>query len=230
MLQNKESYEIALKSTFNVICDKDLDMAAEVLHKIKSIKEMINNSFESIIKKAHQAHREAIKQRDEYLTPINNVEKTMKQNISIFLSEKHRKEEEEQREKLELIRKEEEEQRKRAEDEAIKIAKELEEKNKLVEANDVLTKADEAITRIEAVSNIQQQIINKPIKISTPNNIISRTLYDFEIIDKNKINKNFLIPDFVKIRKTVQAMKEDAESFVGGIKVIKKISVSNLRR
>lgn len=50
-------------------------------------------------------------------------------------------------------------------------------------------------------------------------------LYDFEIVAETAISREFLVPDHVKIRKTVKALKEQAEKLVGGIRVVKKASV-----
>lgn len=53
--------------------------------------------------------------------------------------------------------------------------------------------------------------------------------WDFEILDEAKIGRAFLVPDLVKIRATVKAMKADAAATVGGIRVFQKPQVATSR-
>ena len=227
MLQNVSEYNEALSLKVEIKDSETQEMACVVLSRIKQTKLMVSNSFDPIIKKAHEAHKQAITQRDEYMKPLDKTEAEIKKQLSIYMIEERRKKEEEQRIRLELIKKEEAERKKIIEETALKKAQELAEQNQNKQADEILTQADNKIEQIETVTKIQEEIINKPIIIIKPQTISTRTNYRFEIVDKSKIKPEFLIPDEVAIRKIVLAMKEGAEAIVGGIRVIKELGISS---
>lgn len=232
MLQTiQKDYNDALEAGFEVKNDEDLKKAATVLSQIKTAKDLVTNAFDPIIKKAHEAHRQALKQRDDYLNPLKDVESKMKTTISKFLTIKRQEEEQERQRQLEILIQKEAEEKKRLEQEALERARQLETENKQEQANEELEKADIAIQQTEAISTFRQnELAEKKIEIKKPSNISMRTVYKFRIINKNLINTEFMIPDEAKIRKLVTALKKDAEKMIGGIEVYEEQSISNLRR
>jgi hypothetical protein len=56
--------------------------------------------------------------------------------------------------------------------------------------------------------------------------ISTRKSFTYRIVDASKIDRRFLIPDEVSIRKLVRAMGPDAAAIVGGIEVIEERIVS----
>jgi hypothetical protein len=231
MKNQQEAYEATLNSTFDVTTEADLERAAKVLTKIKKTKEMVNTAFDPIIKKAHDAHKQAIKQRNTYLTPLEQIENDMKHKVSNYLYEKRKREEAKRQKELEEMRKAEEELRLKMAKEAAEKAKQLAKEQKPVEAKNILEEAAKQIDDSIAITKFKENELQKqPIKIEKPKAISAREHYVFEIIDPTKINRTFLMPDVAKIQKAVTSLKQEAQAVVGGIRVIKKLIVNNLGR
>lgn len=71
--------------------DDDANKVSFVLKGIKKLQESVKNAYNPVIEKAHSAHKEAIAQRDKYLTPLVECEKKLKNIISVY---EHKKEQE----------------------------------------------------------------------------------------------------------------------------------------
>ncbi len=98
--------------------NKTLTLANDFLQSIKLLMTEIGNTFNPIIKKAHEAHREAGSQKKRYEEPLILAEKTIKMNIASYMEEQARI----RREAEEKARREEEERQKK-EDEILERAK-----------------------------------------------------------------------------------------------------------
>ena len=85
----------------------------------KVLETEVHETFDGIVEKAHQAHKEAVAQRKKYLDPIEDGRRILKGKMIAYQSEQERKQREEQA-RLEA------EARKRAEDEALALAAQAE--------------------------------------------------------------------------------------------------------
>ncbi len=106
-----------------------LTKANEFLTSIKLMRKEINTTFNPIIKKAHEAHKEAVAQKKRYDDPLVSAEKIIKIGIAAYMEDmaKIRREEEEKA-------KREEEVRQKEEDRILAEAKILEDSGKEKEA------------------------------------------------------------------------------------------------
>lgn len=76
----------------------------------------------------------------------------------------------------------------------------------------------------------QEGLPTPPTPVLTPLQTSTQTVeyWDFEIIDEMKIPREYLMPNEMKIRKTIQNFKGMIE--IPGVKNIKKIIVKNMRQ
>ena len=89
--------------------------AAEFTLTLRTIKKEIDNTFDPIVKKAHEAHKEAVAQKKKVLEPVEQAQKIIDGKIGEFHAEQERlrraEEERLRKEAEEQARKEEEERR-----------------------------------------------------------------------------------------------------------------------
>jgi len=159
---------------------------ANNLKGIKRIKAKIKEIFNPIVKKAHEAHKEAKSRQNQLLEPVEEAEKIVKnacKKYEIKMEELKRKKQEEEAEK------ERERLKKEAED------KKWEENDKAVE---------EIEEKIKEVAPSQQavQTIDKVVGLG-----IKRT-WKFRIIDATLVPREYLSINEVEIGKTVRSNKE----------------------
>lgn len=112
---------------------KTLTLANDFLQAIKLLMQEIANTFNPIIKKAHEAHKEAVSQKKRYEFPLIEAERTIKLHIGSYMEEQERI----QREIEEKARKEEEE-RQAKEDLLLERAKVYEKAGQTEEADAIL--------------------------------------------------------------------------------------------
>ena len=89
--------------------------AAEFTLTLRAVKKEIDNTFDPIVKKAHEAHKEAVAQKKKVLEPVEQAQKIIDGKIGEFHAEQERlrraEEERLRKEAEEQARKEEEERR-----------------------------------------------------------------------------------------------------------------------
>ncbi|MDA8112094.1 MAG: hypothetical protein M0T83_06550 [Nitrospiraceae bacterium] len=97
--------------------------AAEFTLTLRAIKKEIDNTFDPIVKKAHEAHKEAVSQKKKVMEPVEQAQKVIDRKIGDFHAEEERKRKVEE----DRLRKEAEEQaRKEEEDRRLQEASRLE--------------------------------------------------------------------------------------------------------
>ena len=116
-----------------ILTDEDFRNAGELLIVIKGLRSEINDTFDPIISKAHEAHKEAIGQKKKVDAPLVEAELILKPRISAYIQVQEKRRLEEQR-LLEQKLKEEEELR------VLEKAEELHAFGDTDEANELLEK------------------------------------------------------------------------------------------
>lgn len=197
-LQAKAVVQLEAAELIEIQSNEEYEKAGEFLKQVKAVKKEITATFAPIIKKAHEAHKEAKAQEKKHLEPLDKAETIIKPRIAAWIQECERK-------RIEKQRQLEEEARKRQEEEALKAAAEAE-------------------TQEEAEEIVQEAIEEKPVVIAPKQHtkiegIHTVKVKKFRIEDVSKINPKFMIPDEKKIGQLVRSLGKDAESIVGGIKV-----------
>ena len=191
----KESTELVVKSQNLVITNQgQYEDAASFLQILKGMQKKVENSFNSIIEKAHQAHKEAIAKRDEHLDPLKKAEKTVKNLMVNYTEEQERKAREEQL-RLQKI----------ADAEAARQKKILEEKIARAEASGKTEKAEELQAQKETITPIVAPVIAP--QIETPKGVSYREQWSAEIIDEKLIPREYLIVNLQALNKIAAATK-----------------------
>ena len=165
----------------------------------KALLKEIDEGYNDIIRAAHQLHKKAVARKAKYYSPVEDGVKFVKGLLERFDRDQEEKRQAEERRLREIARKEEEERRLQ---EAIEA-----------EANGE-TDISEAI--LEEPVYIPPVIVQKEIpKVS--GGPVYRTVWKFRIKDKDRIPKEYMIPDEVRIGAVVRAMKDQAN--IPGIEV-----------
>ena len=132
---------------------------------IKDMRKQVEDTFSPIITKAHQAHKEAIAQRDKIMVPLTKAGKTVKYAMEKYDHEQEQIRLQEEARLREIARKEEEERQ---------LAEALE-----AEQNG---EKEEAETIIEAPAHVPPVVVQK----TTPKlqgGPVYRTIWQHEVVD-----------------------------------------------
>jgi hypothetical protein len=204
-------------SALSVVDQVSLTAANHALLRIKQARGDVDEAYDKIIKKAHEAHREAIETKRKYEEPLIQAERFVKGRISAYLQEEDRKRREAEaaayRAEQERIRLEAEAQRKA--EEALKRAEAAEAKGDAAKADGILNRATASIDKtLAAIPAPPPAPAPRPV---TAPGISAREVWLFQIVDANLISREYLIPDEVKIRRVVQALK--GGTIIPGVRV-----------
>lgn len=194
--------------------DEGLQTAGLMLTGIKRLRREIDGSYDPIIKKAHEAHREAIEQKKKVNAPLVKAEGIIKPKIALYTDEQERIQKQEEA----RVRKEQEEaekKRKEDEDKRIQEAADLEEAGKPEEADAILDEPEPETASAPIVL---------PPKPAKAEGVSVKKVWKFRIKDESQIPRNFLMVDEKKIGQLVRAMKDEA--VVPGVEVYSESQVS----
>ena len=166
----------------------DYTAAGSLWTTIKGIMAQVDESFDPIIKKAHQAHKEAVAQKAKIYDPLKSAYVYVKKVMSDYDTAQ------------EAIR--------RAEETRLReIARKEEEERLLQEA----IAAEASGNKEEAAAIIEEPVYVAPVvvKKEVPNvqGMSFRTIWKFRIVDEKKIPREYMKPDEVKIGGVVRSMK-----------------------
>lgn len=186
-------------------------VAGNLWKNIKDMMAEVANTFDPIIKKAHDSHKEALAQKAKFYAPLESAYKSVKGLMSKW---------DEEQEKIRLAeqRRLEEIARKAAEEQALLDAIAAEEEAKRNGAT-----KEEAAQEAAAVLNEPVYVPPVVLPKETPKMAggpVFQKRWDFEVVDVNAIPRAYMIPDLVKIRQIVTAMK--GETAIPGVKTFEK--------
>lgn len=171
--------------------------AGIITNQITLLLKEIDATFDPIISKAFQSHKEAVAQKKKKAEPLELAKKIIKSKIIGYQeAEEKKRREEEARLRAELQKQEEE--------------------RKLAEALQAEAEGNKEV----ADAIMEEEIKAVPIVLpkSTPKiQVTVREIWKFRIIDKSKIPPEYLMPDEVKIGQIVRALKK--QTTIGGIEV-----------
>lgn len=162
--------------------------AGEILITIKGLRKEIGSAFDPIIKKAHEAHKEAKAQKDKAEAPLIEAENIIKPALAAYDRQQER------------IRREEEERQR-------EIARKAEEDRRIREAE----QAEKEGRNQEAQAIIEEPVYVPPVVIekTTPKvqGISMQKIWKFRIVNPALIPREYMVPDQVKIGGVVRATK-----------------------
>jgi uncharacterized protein YhaN len=167
---------------------EDYEQAGFVFTTIKSVMKQVDESFDPIIQKAHQAHKEAVAQKKKIYEPLETVSKHVKKVMSDYDTEQERIRKAEEARLQEIARKEEEEK-------------------KLAEA----IAAEQSGDKQEAEAIMEEPVYVAPVvlkkEVPKVQGVSFREVWKFRIVDEKKIPREYLTPDLVKIGGVARSMK-----------------------
>lgn len=177
---------------------EDYTLAGRLWNEIKALKTEVDNAFKPIIFKANQAHKEALAQRDKIFKPLEVAGKLVKGAMERFDREQEAIRQAEERRLREEARKAEEERR-------LQEAIEAEQNGEVEIAEEIM----------------QEEVYVPPVivekEVPKVEGVVYRTVWKFRIRDINKVPREYLKIDEVKIGAVVRAMKQECK--IPGIEV-----------
>ena len=186
----ERALEIRSKADGIVVASQDdLDIAQAFLISLKSIRKEIDRTFAPVIKKAHDAHKEAIAQKKKHEAPILDAEKLVKGRVKVYLDEQERLRAEEAAAQLAI--------RKAEEDAALAAAEAAEKDGDSVAAERL----------IESAAKETEQALTEKKKPSPQlrGRSHTRKVWKWEIVDESKIPREYLVVDTKKIGAAVRS-------------------------
>jgi len=175
-----------------------MTQADDLVKSMRLVRKEIGLAFDPIIAKAFAAHKEAKAQKDRAELPLIQAEGYLKPQIKRYIDEQeYKRQEEENRLRIE--------------------ARKVEEERRLAEA--VQLEAEGFKEEAEATLTTPTPIIMPTVEKTTPKadmRIYGKN-WKFRIVDESKLPREYLIPDLIKIRGIVRALKE--KCIINGIQV-----------
>lgn len=199
--QLQKETSIAKATAADVVVDShgSFENAGLFLVNIKTIRKNIAETFDHLIKSAHDQHKSIIAEKKKHDTPLNDAERIVKLKMGTYTQEQERIARQEQ-------------QRKERE------AREAEETRRLAEAE-----ALEKEGRTEEAEQLIEEPIHVPVAPPPPppkaEGVSMRKTYSYEISDESKIPRGYMVPNSPLIGSTVRNQHEAAETLIPGIKV-----------
>ena len=191
------------KENFVVTTKEDLTAASERLQVIKQLKKQVEDFCDPVVKKTHQAWKEACAQKKTYIDPLDAAERKIKGAIGLYMQK------EEMRLREERIKKE-AELRRIQEEQALKLAAEC--------------SSQEEVEQIleEAIADVPIVPMEKP---EGSEGVSIRKSWDWTLLNLSLVKPEFLVTNDKSINSIVKSTGKNAEQIVGGIKVFEKTTV-----
>lgn len=154
----------------------DLIKVTACIKGIKGLQEKVKESYDPIVEKAHQSHKEAIAQRDRFLKPLQEVEKKYKAAIVAY----NVKMEAEQRERERI-----------ANEELAKIAEEN--KKKLLEQSQATSNEWEAEVLKDQAAEVKPITVDVQKKVIEQEGLSIRKTWKAKVVDLDKLPKAYML-------------------------------------
>ena len=186
-----------------------LDTANAFLRAVKGLLGKIAETFDPIIKQAHEAHRQAIEQRKKHEEPLLQAERIIKTEMGRYLSEQAR------------IRQEAEERARREAAEA---------ERKRLEAMQAAIDAENEGKTEEAEKHFEEAMAVEPPKPAIPEPVKAQGTFlrkdlKWRIVDLNLIPRDFMTLDRQKVEAVFRMQREKMS--IPGIDVYEESVVVN---
>ena len=209
-LNKNNNYAVEKAKGVIVNDDSTYKGAAEFLQEIKKAGSIIKSTFKDMKESAYKAHKTVCAKENEFLKPLNEAERIVKDKMRQYIDyiEKQRREEE---------RRLREEQQRRAEEE-LKKAMELEEQGKAEESA-------AAMENVSSYENLNPVVADKP----KAEGISTQVAYEVLIMDEKKVPAYLNGVELRAVNKS--AIKQLAKATKGEIEIpgVKIIKTNNIR-
>lgn len=202
----KESTDVlTLAKSFKIATAEQYQQGGERLKLIKGLMGKIALTFDPHIKRAHEAHKALVAEKNTATAPLTEAETVYKRAMIAY-----------QQEQEQIRRQQEAKARELADKERAK----LEEQARKLEAKG---KPEQAEAKREAAAVIPTPVV----ATETPKvaGISVKESWDYEIVDANLIPREYVMPDEKKIGAIVRALKSAAN--IPGIRVFAVRGISS---
>lgn len=200
---------VDIHKTILINTQEDLSKAITCIKGIKGLIDKVNDSYGPIVEQAHSAHKEAIKQKDKYLKPLQEIEKRFKQAILVY----NHKMEYEQAERIRIANEH--------------MAKVAEQERQILsnEAKNTDNAWDKEILQ-EKAQSIQAITCDAPGKAVEQEGLSIRKTWKAKIIDINLVPREYLI-----IEANISALNQHARLYkntkqISGVEFFEESSTS----
>jgi hypothetical protein len=207
---------MTLPDQARLIMVKDAESMArgnEFFLVIKGLRKKINETFDPIITKAHEAHKEALAQKKKVEEPLIFAERWLNSQMTAYTKEQDRLRRAEEERLRQLAIEEEMQRRKLAEDTRLAEAA-------ILEANGAKDQAEQVMAEIFQANEAPVIVAPPPPTIPKVEvrGMATQTTWAFEVVNASLIPREYLTPDFFKIGGVVRALKGNTN--IPGIKAI----------
>jgi len=182
--------------------------ATDFLKGIKALEKEVEEAFDPIIEKAHQAHKEALLQKDKYYKPLINAERLIKGKIGTYNMEQERL----QKEQEERLRREAEERERKLREQAAAASK----------------KGDKE--KAEALTEKANSVYAPPIAptIEKVDGVTVKDNWYAEVVDVKILPREFMLPNMTALNQYAKATK-GAQKIPGVVFRCEKVVSSTAR-
>lgn len=175
----------------NVLSNDDNKRASLFLQQIKLMMGRVRETFDPIVEKAYEAHKEAVAQRSKFLKPLENAEMIIKTRIKFFIEdqEKRRREQEE------------------------KLRREAEAKQKELEAKAEAARANGDEKKAERYEDKAASVV-APTLASTVEKVAGVSYSErwyAEVVDFALVPLEYMVVDMVKLNKLAKAVHDSVK-------------------
>jgi hypothetical protein len=217
-LERQVNNFVGIAGAYRAIDQGSLAKASELLLAAKELETKIKDFFAPLKAKAHATWKEICNTENQELWKLKPVIDALSRSIASYKAEQERKRREAELERIRV-----EQEKKRLEEEALRKAMEAENRAKAEKDEAACQAAQAEADRILAqAADEEKKIAPASIVPEAPKTkgLAMRENWDFEIVDEAAIPREYLIPDEVKIRKIVKAMKDKTN--IPGIRVFNR--------
>lgn len=89
-LEREASLILTEAKQYNIVSQEQFAAVGEELKRIKGVRKQVDELFDPIIKKAHEAHKEALKSKKQLTDPLDQAEKSFKKSMLAYQQEQER--------------------------------------------------------------------------------------------------------------------------------------------
>jgi hypothetical protein len=189
---------VAVVQDFAIQTQDDMNRAAGMRQELKDRQKAITGFLEPHIKAAHEAHKSLTSRREELLKPFEDAEKVLNGKMVDWQTEEDARIAKEQKE---------------ADDEAVLEAAAEAQESGNKELSEAILEGDVVVAAA-------------PVEKQKTNGVTFSVTYDYEVVDEDKIPREYLMPNDKAIKAMVKAKKD--KTMIPGIKVFPKKNVKSV--
>lgn len=153
-LETETALLLTQAKEFRVTTPEQYQAAGNELMRIKGVRKKVDELFDPIVKRAHEAHKAALAAKKQLTDPLDQAEKAIKQALLVYNQEQQRKAKEEE----ERLRKLAEEQAAIEREKLLKQAVKAEQNGNVDKADELLEQAENVIPLTPIVTPQIQKI------------------------------------------------------------------------